>query len=167
MQGNTTQRNIAQQLEVTERTVYNWIKTNAWDRLRRSAHAAPAMIAENLCSQLIEMQNAIASREVGSRYPTMQEAETTRKIIASMEKIKKATGMSQQMQVLQTFGNFIKPNVSRDVMYHFNRQTINYFEAEAKNGYLPYDIEYGIHDEPIEPSSTNNETAENPNPATV
>jgi len=48
-----------QALGICVRTVYNWIKQHAWDRLRLATHQAPALIADNFSSQLVELQNSI------------------------------------------------------------------------------------------------------------
>src|SRR5580700_3864793 len=84
-----SQKEVAKEVGVSERTVYTWIHQYAWDKLKLAAYQAPATISENLCCQLVELQNAVARREPGLRYPTPQEAEVTRKLIACLEKMKK------------------------------------------------------------------------------
>ncbi len=148
MTTSCTQREIAEQLGVSERTIYNWIKGNAWDRLRQAAYAAPVMIAENLCSQLVELQNDIAGREAGKRYPTMQEAEITRKLITGIEKMKKYPSLPQSTQVLETFKQFIAPSADREFRRILNMQSVRFLEGQAKNGYLPYQLEYGMDNIP-------------------
>lgn len=68
--GGKTQREIALEVGVSERTIYTWIHHFAWNKLKQATLQAPATIADNLSSQLVEMQNAIAAREPGKRYPT-------------------------------------------------------------------------------------------------
>ena len=113
MSGKYSQRDIAKELCISERTVYNWIQNNTWDKLRQAAFAAPAIIANNLCNQLVELQNAIAAREPGQRFPTMQEAVITGKLIAGIEKMKKYPSLPQNMQVLETFKQYVSPKVDR------------------------------------------------------
>ncbi len=168
MNGSCTQRQIAEQLSVSERTVYTWIKDNAWDRLRQAALAAPLLIADNLCSQLVEMQNAISARESGQRFPTPQEAEVTRKLITGIEKMKKFPSLAQNMQMFQTFKQFIRPNADDKFYRKLNRYFEDYVEAEAKNGYFPYQVEYGVtRISPLPPGGEEDEGEEiSPEPET-
>jgi DNA-binding XRE family transcriptional regulator len=166
MQGSCTQRDIAKKLGVTERTVYNWIKGNSWERLRQAASAAPVMIAENLFSQLAEMQLAIAGREPGQRFPTMQEAEVTRKLVGCIEKMKKYPSLPQNMQVLASFRQFISPVVDSRVDSTIRLYADRFLEAEAKNGYLPYQVEFGVapllYEEDVDQQAQPEETGNSP-----
>jgi len=143
MAGDSTQRSIAKTLKVSERTIYTWIKTEGWDRLRQAARQAPAVIAENIFSQIVELQNDIASREEGKRYPTMQEAELTRKLVLSVDKMKSAPALSQTMQTLRMFRSFANGYGDSKFRLLLNQVIEHFVEGEAKNGYLPYQLEYG------------------------
>ena len=149
MAGNTTQKSIAASVGVSERTMHSWIKDNGWNRLRHASRTAPAIIAENMFSQVVELQNDIASREEGKRYPTMQEAELTRKLCLSIDRMKSAPALSQSMQVLRLFRTFAQTHFDRKFHLQLNLVIEHFLEGEAKNGYFPYQIEYGA-DEPIE-----------------
>lgn len=157
MAGDTTQKSIAAQVGVSERTMHSWIKDNGWDRLRHASRTAPAIIAENMFSQIVELQNDIASREEGKRYPTMQEAELTRKLCLSIDKMKNAHALSQTMQVLRLFRSFANGYGDRDFRLTLNRVIEHFLEGEAKNGYFPYQIEYGSI-EPAEETHDNGST---------
>jgi transposase-like protein len=98
-----TQKEIAQEVGVSERTVYTWVHQYAWHKLKLAAYQAPVTITDNMCSQLVEMQDAIAAREPGKRFPTPQEAEVTRKLTmplsSSMRRRKTATCPTRQNMV--------------------------------------------------------------------
>lgn len=143
-----TQKEIAETVGVSERTVYAWIHQYAWDKLRLASFQAPATIADNLCSQLVELQNSIATREPGNRFPTPQEAEVSRKLVTSLERMKKYPGLAQNMQVLETFRNYIRAtdkDLARTLGGHINK----FLTAEGVNGYVPYQMEYGVS--PVSP----------------
>src|SRR6185312_12053966 len=106
--GGKTQKEIAQITGVSERTVFTWVHQFAWDKLRLAAWQAPATIADNLCSQIVELQDNIAAREPGKRFPSPQEAEVIRKSINSLEKMKKYPSLSQNMQMLESFRNYMR-----------------------------------------------------------
>src|ERR1700748_2758538 len=46
--GQFTQKEIADTVGVTVRTVYTWIRTFSWQQLKDTAAATPALIAEKL-----------------------------------------------------------------------------------------------------------------------
>ena len=143
MAGNKTQKEIAELVGTCERTVHSWVHQYAWDKLRLAAFRAPVTIADNLAAQIVELQNSIAGREVNNRFPNMQEAEITRKLVACYEKMKKFPSVSQSMQVLETFRNYIRP-IDKNFARELGRYTTDFLEAKAANGYAPYQIEYGV-----------------------
>lgn len=138
-----TQKEIAQAIGVSERTIYTWIHQYAWQKLKLAAHQAPATIADNLCSQLVEMQQDIASRPPGKRYPTQQEAEITRKLIMSIEGMKKSQSLAANMQTMESFRDFVRPlnsRFSKELAHYANR----FLTTKSQAGYAPYQLEYGI-----------------------
>jgi|GEM_PF-1962812 len=143
MAGSKSQKEIADVVGVCERTVHSWIHQYAWDKLRLAAFQAPITIGDNLAAQIVELQNSIKAREPNNRFPNMQEAEITRKLITCYEKIKKFPSLSQSMQVLETFRNYIRP-IDKDFAREVGRYTNDFLEAKAANGYAPYQVEYGV-----------------------
>jgi transcriptional regulator with XRE-family HTH domain len=76
--GNMTQKEIASEVGISIRTLRNWIKEACWDRLRKNAYLAPAIMLDNFCSQLIDLQNKIAARPEGKRAVKTSEAQKQR-----------------------------------------------------------------------------------------
>ena len=138
-----TQRQIAEEVGVSERTVYNWIHESAWHKLKVASYTAPATICDNLCSQLVELQDHIATREPGKRFPTPQEAEVTRKMVLSIATMKKTPSLSMSMQVIESFKDFARPfnkQFSRQLSHYAGR----FLSKQSKNGFVPFQMEYGI-----------------------
>ena len=138
-----TQRQIAEECGVSERTVYNWIHESAWHKLKVASYTAPATICDNLCSQLVELQDHIATREPGKRFPTSQEAEITRKMVLSIATMKKTPSLSMAMQVIESFKDFARPcnkQFSRQLSHYAGR----FLSKQSKNGFVPFQMEYGI-----------------------
>jgi hypothetical protein len=138
-----SQKEIAAEVGVSERTVHTWIHQYAWDKLRLAALQAPATIADNICSQLVELQNTIAAREPGNRFPTLQEAEVTRKLITCLEKMKKYPSLSQNMQMLETFRNYVRP-LDKDFSRKLGGYTEKFLTGKNINGFAPYQVEYCV-----------------------
>lgn len=162
MAGEITQKGIAKQVGVSERTIHSWIKQENWDRLRQAARTAPAIIAENMFSQLVELQNDIANREAGKRYPTMQEAELTRKLCLSIDRMKSAPALSQSMQVLQLFRTFAQTHYDTQFQLRLNQVIEHFLEGNAKNGFMPYQIEYETEERTELPPNSNEPTETEP-----
>ena len=116
---------------------------------------APATIADNLSSQLVELQNTIAARESGKRYPTSEEADIMRKLVAALDKLKKNTSLAQNMQMIETLRNFLRP-LDKEFTGKFADYSRQFLKAQSLNGYVPYEMEYGVspispfYDEPAE-----------------
>lgn len=136
-----SQKEIAQYLSVSEKTIYLWIKQQSWDKLKQASLAAPAMIVDNLFSQLVELQNHIASRDEGSRFPTLHEAEITRKLIQCIDKLKLYPSQGACMQMMRGYLDFIGTGNEE-----LHSQTLTYakeyLQGRAINGFAPYDISY-------------------------
>jgi transcriptional regulator with XRE-family HTH domain len=142
--GNCSQRDIAKRFGVSERTVYNWVKGNAWDRLRHAAATAPITIAENLSTQLVALQNEISNREPGNRFPTRHEADVICRMVNAIDKTKKAPALPLQVQVMRTFRQYALPHLSPELAKELRVLTTCFLEGQARNGYLPHQPEYAL-----------------------
>jgi len=140
---NLSQREIAQQVGVSERTVYTWVHQYAWNKLRVAALSAPMTMVDNFSSALVELQNAIAARKPGERYPTPKEAEVSRTLVANITSLKKSNSLAQNMQMMTAFRDFVRPysrQFSEQLAYYADK----FFETRSRQGYTPYDMEYGV-----------------------
>jgi transposase-like protein len=172
---NHTQQQIANALGICVRTVYNWIKQHAWDRLRLATHQAPALIADNFSSQLVELQNNIASREPGKRYPTSQEMEIMRKLTTCIANTKKTVSLPQVTQMMCMFRAFVFDNRKKEDAAKVADIIDAFLEARSRFGYAPYDLEFGVEKiqsvdpimNPYADTSAKPEEKKKPNPTTV
>lgn len=143
-----TQREIALAIGVSERTIYSWIQKYAWDKLRYASYQGPAMIAEKLCNQLVELQNAIDRREPGLRYPTKDESQIIHRLILDIEKMRKFPSLGVTMQVLQTFRNHIRKS-DKQLADKLNVHFMLYTEEKAAGGLYP--LSYDFDNENVSP----------------
>ncbi len=139
-----TQQQIANALGVCVRTVHNWVKQHAWDRLRLATHQAPALIADNFSSQLVELQNNIAAREPGKRFPTTQEMEIMRKLTVCIANTKKTVSLPQVTQMMRMFRSFVFDNRSKPYAQGVADVIDAFLEARSRFGYSPYELEFGV-----------------------
>jgi hypothetical protein len=152
---NMSRKEIAENLAIDEKTLYLWIKKEAWDEHKKAAHAAPAIIVDNLCYMLVELQDHISERATGLRFPTAQEADTMRKIINSITKMKEYTSVGANMQMMVDFTN----HISADAQFCTQLQAYaeSYFKARKAN--LRYNNNFGFGSEQS-PAATEQELNE-------
>ncbi len=139
-----TQQQVADSVGVCVRTIHNWVKQHAWDRLRLATHQAPALIADNFSSQLVELQNNIAAREPGKRIPTMQEMEIMRKLTVCIANTKKTVSLPQVTQMMRMFRAFVFDNRSKPYAQGVADLIDGFIEARSRFGYAPFELEFGV-----------------------
>jgi len=145
-----SQKQIAEEVGISEKTLYLWIKKGAWDEHKMASLSAPAIIVDNLCYMLVELQAHIAMRPEGNRYPTPVEVDTMRKLINSITKIKEYTSTGHNMQVMVDFTNYIAPD--EEFRQKLQLYAENYFKARKQNDRYPSHFAHGS-----QPPMTNEE----------
>ncbi len=145
-----SQKEIAQEVGVSERTIYTWVHQYAWQRLKTAALQAPATITDNLCSQLVEMQDMIAARKPGKRFPSQQEMDIMRKLVLSIDTMKKSPSLAQNMQMIESFKEFVRP-LNKEFAIQLAHYANRFLTARTQNGYAPYQMEYGIGLQAVSP----------------
>ena len=147
-----TQQQVADAVGVCVRTIHNWVKQHAWDRLRLATHQAPALIADNFSSQLVELQNNIAAREPGKRFPTTQEMEVMRKLTVCINNTKKTVSLPQVTQMMRMFRSFVFDTRKKEFASIVADVIDSFIEARSRFGYAPYELEFGIEKiQPLDP----------------
>ena len=147
-----TQQQVADAVGVCVRTIHNWVKQHAWDRLRLATHQAPALIADNFSSQLVELQNNIASREPGKRFPTTQEMEIMRKLTVCINNTKKTVSLPQVTQMMRMFRSYVFDNRQKEFASIVADVIDSFLEARSRFGYAPYELEFGVEKiQPLDP----------------
>lgn len=136
-----TQREIAEIVGVSERTIYNWVRTQNWQQIREESYHMPATIADKLCRQIVEIQEAIEAREPGNRFPTAQEAEIQRKLICSLDKLKKYPTIGMYRQMFSNYFDSIR-NRRDKFKWEVRFSMDKFLEGEVNKGFAPYDTEY-------------------------
>jgi transposase-like protein len=134
-------RAIAEEVGVSERTVFTWVHKFGWERLRIAALQAPATIIENFTSELVEMQNAIKERDLGKRFPDNKEADVMRKLMLCIGGAKNTTSLSQNMQMMECFRDFVRP-LDKEFTQQLAHYADKFYSAKAINGYAPYTVQY-------------------------
>ncbi len=148
-----TQKEIADEVGITTKTLYLWIKKGAWDELRTASLAAPAIMVDNFSHMVVELQTEIGQRPVTNRFPKQQEMETLRKLVNCIVKLKDYGSTGMNMQVMADFAKYIGPD--EEFKQKLQLYAEGYFKARKDTQRYPNDFAYGVP-----PPMTNEEEIE-------
>jgi hypothetical protein len=128
---NLNQSQIAALVGVSQRTISHYISENKWAQLKQRAEQMPAIFLDQMNNELQEINEAIASRPPGKRFPTPKEAETRRKIMYTMAGIKERQAVASHIEVLLNFISYIQRESVEDAR-RVLRYTDEYLVGEMK-----------------------------------
>jgi hypothetical protein len=136
-----SQKEIADEVGITTKTLYLWIKKGAWDELRTASLAAPAIMVDNFCHMVVELQTEIGQRPPTNRFPTQQEIETLRKLVNCITKLKQYASTGMNMQVMADFVKYVDPD--EEFKQKLQLYAEGYFKARKDTERYPNEFEYG------------------------
>jgi len=136
-----SQKEIADEVGITTKTLYLWIKKGAWDELRTASLAAPAIMVDNFCHMVVELQTEIGQRPPSNRFPTQQEIECLRKLVNCITKLKQYASTGMNMQVMADFVKYVDPD--EEFKQKLQLYAEGYFKARKDTERYPNEFEYG------------------------
>ena len=86
-----SQKQIAQAVFVTEKTLYNWMRRGNWATLKKATFYSPDQETHYLYEELRAINNKIQARDEENRHGTREELEAKAKIISMITTLKKNT----------------------------------------------------------------------------
>jgi DNA-binding XRE family transcriptional regulator len=146
-QSDLTRSQIAEQVGVSEKTIYLWTKAGDWRKLKSASRLMPSLIVEHFYSQVQELNDNIRNREPGNRFPTVQEAEIFRKLVLTAERLKKKQTRGEYSEMFQKFMQWLLPQ-NEEHLKLFTNYASAFLTQSAIQGFHPYEIEYGIEEIP-------------------
>jgi len=129
--GKHQQKEIAKMVSVSEKTITRWVKVGKWEFLRSALTTTKESVLSNWYSQLAEINNNIAGREEGSRFPTSSESDRIIKISASIKKMETESGIADITSIATGFCEFVRQydvEKAKEISDHFNA----YIESKIK-----------------------------------
>lgn len=126
-----TQKEIAQRVGITEKTLKKWIEEETWEDMRLSVAVTRKERLKDLMNQLDQINQHIKNREaiydvpknvlkenpnidksiypmIQGNFPTSKEADIITKLTNSIKKIEDETGLGETLQIGMTFINYVK-----------------------------------------------------------
>jgi hypothetical protein len=100
---NLTRKAIAERLGYTEKTIGAWATKGDWEKSKKTISYSKHYELQRLLDQLEELNNHIANRPEGERFPNSKEADVQKKLNSSIRdlevemNIKEAVNVSIQL----------------------------------------------------------------------
>lgn len=108
MSSDLLQKEIAEQVGVTQKTMSKWVTEGKWDEVREAQASTRQETIRGLLAQMNELNQAIAGRAQGERYPTSKEADILSKLSRNISFLDKQVQLKDYVTVLSEELKFIK-----------------------------------------------------------
>lgn len=129
-------KEIARLLEVDHDLLCSQVKEERWDELKSVADVVPTLLLSNYYSQLLAINETIAARKAGERYPTLEEADHMLRLTTITEQIQKQIALSENMGLLADFTNYMN-KMAPEHADKLNRYADKYIKGHMLGGFHP------------------------------
>jgi DNA-binding XRE family transcriptional regulator len=104
-----TQKEIAEKVGVSAKTMYKWIASEKWETLKTSLTITREEQLANLYRQVAAINDSIAKREEGKRYADSREADIINKLATAINKMETETGLADVISVCKKILTWLRP----------------------------------------------------------
>lgn len=104
--GGLTQKEIAERVSVTEKTLAKWIKEGKWENLKKSLLTTKQNQLSFLYDQLDFLNTDISKRDF--KVAVGKEADTIIKLTASINRLETETSIGDTVEVARNFIEFVR-----------------------------------------------------------
>lgn len=102
-----SQKEIADRVGVTEKTISNWKLRFEWDALGQSINVTKEVQLKRMYAQLNRLTQAIEDKEE-NKYPDIKEINTMTQLTNNIQKLETETSVAEIIDVGMKFINFIR-----------------------------------------------------------
>lgn len=103
---NISQRDLAERVGVTEKTMGNWIEQGGWRKLKRSMLTTRQNQLNLLYDQLDWLNLEISIRDI--KVATPREADVIIKLTSAIQKLEIETSLGETVEVARSFIEFLR-----------------------------------------------------------
>ncbi len=94
-----TQKEISKKTDVSEPTISKWVKEGNWEDYRKAISVTRDERYRSTINQLTELDNLINSRDENYRFPTKDESNIRRKLVADLKTLEVECGIVDVINV--------------------------------------------------------------------
>jgi len=105
---NLTQKEIAEKVGISTKTMSKWVNDNDWDKLKASYTISKEETLQRFYAQVNAIQNAIEAREEGERFAKGSEADVLVKVSAAIRNLETETSVADTIDVFTKFLDWLK-----------------------------------------------------------
>lgn len=106
--GHFNQKQIAEKVGCTEKTISKWIRAEEWEDLKANFLITKPQILKQTYAQINAIHEVIQGREKGAQFATTGEADILSKLSASIKNLEQDLSISQVIDVFVEFTNWLK-----------------------------------------------------------
>ena len=113
-----TQKDIANYVDVTEKTMGEWVEKNGWREQKSAMQVTSQRVIQGMYGELKQIDDMIKAREIGQQFANSKEADARMKLIKSIQMLQKNVLLPQYVQVMIAFVDYLQQadmNVAKQV----------------------------------------------------
>jgi DNA-binding XRE family transcriptional regulator len=107
--GVTTQKELAERVGISEKTIGKWVADEKWETERSSLLLTRDYELRRVYKQFTALNDSIEKRPDGSRFPSVKEADILVKLSAAINRLETELSLSQAIEVCTQLVNFVRP----------------------------------------------------------
>ncbi len=105
-----TQKEIAEKVGVTEKTMGDWKNKHNWEQLRTSYFLTKGQELQRIYGQISALNDMISERDHGHQFATAKEADTISKLAAAARQLETDVSISDVVDVFIGFIDWLREN---------------------------------------------------------
>ncbi len=126
-----TQKEIADIVGVSQKTVIEWIRSNDWDDLKASKSVTKGAIIRNYYKAILALQDQINNRNAPENVPTSKEADIMAKIQNNISRLENNQSLADMIDVGEKFIKYLQENSPKDLQL-ISTLLYGFYERMAK-----------------------------------
>jgi len=103
------QKEIAEKIEVTEKTLSQWVRKEQWELLRASFTVTKEQELRRIYQQINAINDMISQKEEGKRYANSAEADILSKLASTARSLETDIGLAQIIDTFIEFTEWLRP----------------------------------------------------------
>jgi transcriptional regulator with XRE-family HTH domain len=118
-----TQKEVAERVGVSQRTMSLWVRNENWDRVRESVIVTKEEQLRRIYMQIEELNNDIFSSEPGKRFASSKQADTLNKLATAAKKLETEASIADIIEVSKRFLNWLRQTdfeKAKEISYFFD-----------------------------------------------